>query len=79
MTPAQLAIAWVVAKGAAQGVTILPTMGVRTRKQLAEALSGLEVTLTADELAKIEAAVPASEMAGTRYPAAMMHTLDSER
>jgi aryl-alcohol dehydrogenase-like predicted oxidoreductase len=79
VTSAQLAMAWVVAKGAAQGVTILPTMGVRTRKQLAEALSGLEVSLMADELAKIEAAVPASEIAGTRYPAAMMGTLDSER
>jgi hypothetical protein len=37
------------------------------------------VALTADEVAKIEVAVPAGAIAGTRYPAAMMGTLDSER
>ena len=37
MTSAQLAIAWVRAKGAAQGVTVIPTMGARTRKQLEDA------------------------------------------
>jgi aryl-alcohol dehydrogenase-like predicted oxidoreductase len=75
----ELAIAWVRAKGAAQGVTIVPTMGMRTRKHLAEALRALEVELGPADLAEIEAAVPASEVAGTRYPAAMMGGLDSER
>ena len=42
--PAQLAIAWVRAKAAAQKVTIIPTMGARTRTQLADALAGLDVT-----------------------------------
>jgi aryl-alcohol dehydrogenase-like predicted oxidoreductase len=77
--PAQLAIAWVRAKGAAQNVTIIPTMGARTRAQLADALSALEVTLTPAEVASLEAAVPASAIAGERYPAPAMATLDSER
>jgi aryl-alcohol dehydrogenase-like predicted oxidoreductase len=79
VTSAQLAIAWVRAKGAAQRVTVIPTMGARTRKQIEDALSGLDVTLTPADLAEIEAAVPASEVAGTRYPAPLMAMLDSEK
>jgi len=79
VTPAQLAIAWVRAKGAAQGITIIPTMGARTRAQLADALAGLDVTLSASEIAALEAAVPASAVAGTRYPAPAMAHLDSEK
>lgn len=77
--PAQLAVAWVRAKGAAQNVTVVPTMGARTRAQLADALSGLDVTLTAADVASIEAAVPASDVAGTRYAAPLMAMLDSEK
>ena len=77
--PAQLAIAWVRAKGAAQHVTIVPTVGARTRAQLADALVGLDVTLTPAEVAALEAAVPATEAAGTRYATPMMATLDSEK
>ncbi|HTB77430.1 MAG TPA: aldo/keto reductase [Polyangiaceae bacterium] len=79
VTSAQLAIAYVRAKGAAQNVTVIPTMGARTRKQLADALAGLDITLTASEIAALEAAVPASAVAGTRYPAPMMAHLDSEK
>ncbi|XXX75617.1 aldo/keto reductase [Sorangium sp. So ce134] len=79
VSPAQLAIAWVRAKGAAQGVTIVPTLGARTRKQLLEALWSLDVSLDASEVAALEAAVPASEVAGARYPEAHMAMLDSER
>jgi aryl-alcohol dehydrogenase-like predicted oxidoreductase len=77
--PAQLAIAWVRAKGVAQNVTIIPTMGARNRTQLADALAGLDVDLTPAEVAALEAAVPASEVAGTRYAAPQMAALDSER
>jgi len=77
--PAQLAIAWVRAKAAAQKVTIIPTMGARTRAQLADALAGLDVVLRADEVATLEAAVPADEVAGMRYAAPLMAMLDSER
>ncbi len=74
-TPAALAIAWVRAKSP----SFVPTMGCRTRKQLADALAGLEVTLTKDEVAAIEAAVPADKVVGTRYAAAQMAHLDSEK
>ena len=62
-----------------QKVTIVPTMGARTRAQLAEALAGLDVALSADEVATLEAAVPADQVAGLRYAAPMMAALDSER
>jgi aryl-alcohol dehydrogenase-like predicted oxidoreductase len=79
VTPAQLAIAWVRAKGVAQNVTIIPTIGARTRTQLNDALASLDITLGAADVAALEAAVPASDVAGTRYPAAAMAHLDSER
>jgi aryl-alcohol dehydrogenase-like predicted oxidoreductase len=79
VTPAQLAIAWVRAKAAAQRVTIVPTLGARTPAQLGDVISAVAVELTAAEVAELEAAVPASQVAGTRYPTAMMATLDSER
>jgi aryl-alcohol dehydrogenase-like predicted oxidoreductase len=79
LSSAQLAIAWVRAKGAAQNTTIIPTIGARTRKQLADALSSLDVLLEASDVAALEAAVPASQVAGARYPESGMVTLDSER
>jgi aryl-alcohol dehydrogenase-like predicted oxidoreductase len=75
VTASQLAIAWVLAKGA----TIVPLIGARTRAQLAESLAALDVALTPDEIARIEAAVPASAVAGTRYDEHQMRVLDSER
>ncbi|XYI02784.1 aldo/keto reductase [Sorangium sp. So ce1128] len=79
VSPVQLAVAWVRSKGAAQHVTILPVMGARTRKQIVDALSSLDVSLDASEVASLEAAVPASQVAGARYPEAHMAMLDSER
>jgi aryl-alcohol dehydrogenase-like predicted oxidoreductase len=73
--PAQLAIAWVLAKGE----NIVPVVGARTRTQLAESLGALEVDLSPADLARIEEAVPASEVAGTRYDPHQMRILDSER
>lgn len=71
VTVAQLAIGWV----AAQGADIVPVIGARTRERLAEAL--VPVELTAEDLAAIEAAVPADAARGTRYPAPMMAHLGS--
>ena len=79
VSSAQLAIAWVRAEGAAQNVTIIPTIGAHTRKQLADAISSLDVSLDASEIIALETAVPASKVAGTRYAVAQMATLDSER
>jgi aryl-alcohol dehydrogenase-like predicted oxidoreductase len=75
ITVAQAAIAWVLSRGD----DIVPIVGARRRDRLAETLGALEVSLTADDLADIERAVPASEVAGTRYPTAQMAHLDSER
>jgi len=75
ITPTQLAVAWVRAKGS----FIVPVIGARTRAQLAESLGALSVEFTADELAAIEAAVPANSVAGTRYDPAQMRVLDSEK
>ncbi|MGA2671647.1 MAG: aldo/keto reductase [Terracidiphilus sp.] len=75
ITQAQLAVAWVLAKKN----SIVPVIGARTRAQLAESLGALNVKLTADEIAAIEAAVPSGEVAGTRYDAMQMRVLDSEK
>ena len=74
-TPAQLAIAWVLSRG----TDIVPVIGARTRQQLGEALGACDVVLTREELARIEQAVPAAQVAGTRYGPAQMGMLDSER
>ena len=75
VTNSQLAIAWVLA----QGSSIIPIAGPRTRAQLHEALGALEIMLSADDLARIERAVPAEGVAGTRYDERRMKWLDSER
>ena len=75
ITPPQLAVAWVLAKGS----FIVPVVGARTRAQLAESLGALGVELTAGELAAIEAAIPADAVAGTRYDERQMRSLDSEK
>ncbi|WP_458243646.1 aldo/keto reductase [Streptomyces sp. MAI_2237] len=72
---AQLAIAWVLSRGD----DIVPLIGARTRERLGEALGALDVTLDADDLAAVEAAVPADAAAGERYAPAQMAMLDSER
>ena len=71
----QLAIAWVLAKNP----TIVPVIGARTRAQLAESLGALELTLTQADLVRIEDAVPATAVAGSRYDERQMRILDSER
>jgi len=74
-TPTQLAIAWVLAKGN----TLVPTVGARTRAQLTEMLGALSVHLSQEDVARLESAVPASAVAGTRYDAHQMRMLDSEK
>jgi hypothetical protein len=49
------------------------------RAQLADALGALDVALSAEEVAALEAAVLASDVAGTRYDEHPMRALDSER
>ena len=75
ITVAQLATAWVLTRGS----DIVPLIGARRRDQLTESLGALDIVLTPQDLAVIEAAVPAEAVAGTRYGAAQMSFLDSER
>jgi aryl-alcohol dehydrogenase-like predicted oxidoreductase len=74
VTVAQIAIAWV----AHQGADIVPLVGARNRTRLAESLGATAITLTSADLVAIEAAMPASAVAGTRYAAPLMAHLDSE-
>ena len=74
-TVAQVAIAWVLTRGD----DVVPLVGARRRDRLDEALGALEVELTEADLAAIEAAVPTEAVAGTRYDAAQMSFLDSEK
>ena len=71
----QLSVAWALAKSS----SIIPLIGARTRAQLSETLAALNVGLAPDEIAAIEAAVPADAVAGTQYDAHQMQVLDSER
>ena len=75
VTTGQLATAWVLA----QGPAIVPIIGARTHAQLDETLAALAIALTADDLTRIERAVPPDAVAGTRYAAPLMKMLDSER
>jgi len=67
-SPAQLALAWVLA----QGEHIVPIPGTRRLRNLDENLGALEVRLTDDELAEIDAVLPAGVFAGARYSEGMM-------
>ena len=63
VTPSQLALAWVLA----QGEDVVPIPGTRRIPNLEENVAAVDVTLTAEELASIEAAAPVGVAAGERY------------
>jgi aryl-alcohol dehydrogenase-like predicted oxidoreductase len=71
-TPAQLALAWLLAKGE----DIIPIPGTKQQARLAENVGAVEVALSAEEMQQIEAIVPIGSAAGTRYPEAIMHTVN---
>lgn len=68
VTPGQLALAWVLA----QGEQLVPIPGTKRRKYLEENAAAVDVVLSDDELARIDAVFPVGAAAGTRYPEAMM-------
>lgn len=72
-TPAQLALAWL----HAQGNDLVPIPGTKTRARLEENVGALAVTLTAADLARIEAAAPKGFTAGPRYPETAMRAIDA--
>src|SRR2546421_3225281 len=72
-TPAQLALAWVLAKGE----DIVPIPGTKRRKYLRENVDALDVMLSADDLERIDEVAPKDVAAGSRYPEAMMRLLNA--
>lgn len=72
-TTAQLATAWVLARG----VDVVPLVGARTRDRLHESLGAIDLVLDDAALAAIAAAVPAGDAAGLRYPAMALPDLAS--
>lgn len=71
-TPGQLALAWVLA----QGEDIVPIPGTKHRRYLEENAKALEVSLSQDDLADLEAIFPLGAAAGERYPEAAMKSLN---
>jgi len=63
VTAGQLALAWLLA----QGNFVAPIPGTKRRKYLAENLGAVDVTLTSEELAALDAAFPPDAVAGERY------------
>jgi aryl-alcohol dehydrogenase-like predicted oxidoreductase len=63
-TPAQLALAWLLA----QGPDVIPIPGTKHIARLEENLGALEVQLSAADIERIGAAIPIGAAAGTRYP-----------
>lgn len=70
-TPAQLALAWVLA----QGEDIVPIPGTKRRRYLDDNIGALGVTLTKAEIDELNAVFPPDAAAGKRYPEAMMAAL----
>jgi aryl-alcohol dehydrogenase-like predicted oxidoreductase len=69
-TPAQLALAWVLA----QGPDIVPIPGTKRRHYLDENIAALEIQLNAEEAEKIASAIPPAH--GSRYPQVAMQAVD---
>jgi len=63
-TPAQLALAWLLA----QGEHIVPIPGTKKRERLQENLGAVDVELSAGDLARLDELAPAGVAAGARYP-----------
>jgi aryl-alcohol dehydrogenase-like predicted oxidoreductase len=71
VTPGQLALAWLLA----QGEDIVPIPGTKRRKYLEENAGAADVTLTEEDLARIEEAMPRGSAAGERYSEEQMRTV----
>lgn len=71
-TPAQLALAWVLA----QGDDIVPIPGTKRRTYLDDNLGALDVVLNEEDLRHIDTVLPRGSAEGTRYPLASMAAVD---
>jgi aryl-alcohol dehydrogenase-like predicted oxidoreductase len=71
-TPGQLALAWLLA----QGEDIIPIPGTKRRKYLEENVGALNVTLSADDIRRIDEVAPKGVASGQRYPETMMQLVN---
>ena len=71
-TPGQLALAWLLARGD----DIVPIPGTKRRKYLEENAGAVDITLTGEDLRRIEEAIPRGSAAGERYSEQMMRTVN---
>jgi aryl-alcohol dehydrogenase-like predicted oxidoreductase len=71
-TPSQLALAWLLA----QGPDIIPIPGTKRRNYLEENVGALNVTLSPEDLRRIEEVAPKGVASGQRYPATMMQLVN---
>ena len=72
VTPAQLALAWVLA----QGEQIIPIPGTSAVQRLEENARSVDVVLTTDDLDRLERAAPKGAVAGDRYEPGMMQLIN---
>jgi len=72
-TPAQLALAWVLA----QGDDVVPIPGTKRRKYLEENVGALEIELTIDDLRRLNEVFQTGAAAGQRYPEQMMSRVNA--
>ena len=72
VTPAQIALAWLLA----QGEDIVPIPGTTRPHHVAENVAAIDLQLSTDELARLDAAAPRGAAVGERYPGPMMGSLD---
>jgi aryl-alcohol dehydrogenase-like predicted oxidoreductase len=72
VTAGQLALAWVMAKGD----DVVPIPGTKRRKYLEENAAAVDIQLGPEEVAELESAIPQDAVAGERYAAANMHSID---
>lgn len=71
-TPAQIALAWLLH----QGDDVVPIPGTKRQRYLDENLGALDIQLTADDLARLDAIAVPGRTAGPRYAAKMMDLVD---
>jgi aryl-alcohol dehydrogenase-like predicted oxidoreductase len=71
ITPGQLALAWLLAKGD----DLVPIPGTKRLKYLEENAGAADVTLTEEDLARIEEAMPRGSAAGERYAEEQMRAV----
>ena len=62
--PAQVALAWV----SAQGEDLVPIPGTKRRQYLDENLGALDISLSPEDLQRLDAVAPRGATAGLRYP-----------